>query len=573
VIAGAAAFVAAQGALLLAARGLLARVRTGNDHVDLVLLLLLRLGLMSAVVLAAGLLGGLGPLPLGAAGVVGTAIGLAAGLHRTDLGLRMPRAGWTIGALAALVVLRLLLQAWFFAPYTGDVLAYHLPKVAEWVRAGRLTGELGLDNHGSFPAGFELIEVWWTLFWRHDVLIEAAGLEFLALAAASVYSLSRSIGVSEPGAGLAALAAVLSPGLHHQATSCLNDGPTAALFVASAALLVARVPDVLVLLPVGLGLGVKPTFAYAVPGLLLLRHLVRREPMRSGPSTLAPRLVAAGAVTIGLAWYARNLFLFGNPIHPVGTRGLVDEGGTLWIQAGPRLTSLWDNLRALVNVRISDGRNATGALLENVAGWGIAAFACGLPAVLALAPSERPLRRLALAALASLACVLCLAKPDPWCLRFVLFVPAILAVAAARMAETMPRTRVALGFAVVVQFLGTFLPAELPGPAFVKLARQPWATRALFDPMPPGVDPAAVGAFGGNDAESYLLYRPDFGRAVFYLRSPDADALRADLRRAGVAWLYAAPSTASQRKTIEAACSRGFLKRAADRIYRFEDVP
>ena len=41
---------------------------------------------------------------------------------------------------------------------------------------------------------------------------------------------------------------------------------------------------------IGLGIGIKPTFAYALPGLVLLHHLLRRSP----PSPAAhPRRLAA----------------------------------------------------------------------------------------------------------------------------------------------------------------------------------------------------------------------------------------------------------------------------------------
>ncbi|HEX7898093.1 MAG TPA: hypothetical protein VF950_10060, partial [Planctomycetota bacterium] len=151
------AFAAAQAASLLGARALLGLVRTGDGAVDVLQFLLLRLLLISATVLAAGLLGALDVLSLGLFSVVVLALLLAGGAHR---GLRrpsLPAAGPWILAAAAVVALRLLLQVWFFAPHLGDAVAYHLPKIGEWVRAGAFTREMGLHPHVSFPAGFELI--------------------------------------------------------------------------------------------------------------------------------------------------------------------------------------------------------------------------------------------------------------------------------------------------------------------------------------------------------------------------------------------------------------------------------
>src|SRR6185436_10496080 len=103
---------------------------------------------------------------------------------------------------------------WFFAPYTTDVLSYHLPKMAEWVRSGTLFGERGVDDHATFPAGFELVEAWWVLFLHHDVLIEMAGVEFLLLAFASTSALGSGLSLTPAQGRWAGLITLLSPGLY-----------------------------------------------------------------------------------------------------------------------------------------------------------------------------------------------------------------------------------------------------------------------------------------------------------------------------------------------------------------------
>src|SRR5207244_3087828 len=138
------------------------------------------------------------------------------------------------------IAARLLLQVWFFAPMVGDALTYHLPKVAEWVGSGRMTRELGPDPRAAFPAGFELVEAWCCVFLHHDALIEMAGVEFLALAFAATYALGRRLGLEERPSVLAAFLYALTPGLHFQATGCMNDGPVAALIVGGGALLFLR---------------------------------------------------------------------------------------------------------------------------------------------------------------------------------------------------------------------------------------------------------------------------------------------------------------------------------------------
>src|SRR6185436_7230100 len=155
-ILGALAMVVANGATLLGARAILARIGTGRPAPDAVLFLVLRLLLISAAVVLAGLTRTLHPWGLGLAGTAACAVLLARGAHRNlPRILPFPWSPW-LTAVAALVLVRVLLQVWFFAPAFGDVLSYHLPKVAEWVRAGAFTREMGSDPRVPFPAGFEL---------------------------------------------------------------------------------------------------------------------------------------------------------------------------------------------------------------------------------------------------------------------------------------------------------------------------------------------------------------------------------------------------------------------------------
>src|SRR5204863_2985827 len=135
---------------------------------------------------------------------VALALLLLRGAHR-----RFPRPaavdmGRWLATLLGIVALRLLLQVYFFSPHMGDAVAYHLPKLGEWIRAGGFTREMGLHPHTTFPAGFELVEAWWVVFPRHDLLIEMAGVEFLALAFSATYALARWLGWGQRTSFLAA---------------------------------------------------------------------------------------------------------------------------------------------------------------------------------------------------------------------------------------------------------------------------------------------------------------------------------------------------------------------------------
>lgn len=519
-------FALAQAASVLGARALLRRVRTGDRAVDLLQLLLLRLLLVTGTVLTAGLVGALDPVSLGLAASAALVVLVAAGAHRGLGRFDLPDAGPWILAAAAFVAVRLALQVWYFAPHLGDAVAYHLPKVAEWVRHGAFTREMGLHPHVTFPAGFELVETWWVVFLRHDVLLEAAGVEFVVLAASAVYVLARRTGLGERAASLASLVFVLTPGFHLSATSGLNDAPAAALTLATAGLVAARAPWASVVVAAALGLGVKPTAGFALPGLVLLAWMLRsdRRPA-SGPAWT----LAGAAAAVGVFWYARNAAWFGNPFHPLGTPGIDNP---VAVQLGPRPASLFANLRDLLSSRLLDPAAAAGANVDHGAGWGPAAVAVGSVGLL-IGLRDRPfLRPLAASFAVSLLTTLLFVQNDPWCLKYAFFFPALLAVAAAGWAEQARPAGVLTALALAVCAAGTMLPYDLPTADFLRLAEQPVSTRSALgfwaDPVPDD----AVGCRGGYDVRSYLLYRPDFSRTVVYLRGAEAE---------GPAHLYGTP--------------------------------
>lgn len=565
-IAGLAALLVANAALLLAARAVARRIATGLPSVDVLTFLLVRLALLSSVVLLAGMSRLLSPLPLAVAGAATGALLIARGEHRGIFRLRRFDAPPLLLALAAFVALRLLFDVWFFAPHVGDALAYHLPKVAEWVRAGGFVREMGLHPHVSFPAGFELIETWWVVFLRHDVLIEMAGLEFLVLAFASVHALARRVGLEDRWAFLAGLIYVLTPGLHWSALSCLNDAPVAALVTATAALAAWRAPASLLLMSVGMGVGIKATFAYALPGVCLLGYLMRRDD-RPAWGRPAPA-VALGAIGlgIGLFWFARNLVWYGNPVFPVGSAGYGAD--PVAVQVGPVLGSLGSNLADLFGVRVYDRQGASGANLMHSAGWGAVAFACGAAGILPSQHRGAGIGRLAvsfgLGLLSTLVCVI----HDPWSLKYALFFPAVLAIGAANLARTIPETRLFVAAALLLNLASTFLPADLPPQRFRALAAQEWRLRSIWGTSEPQVQDGPIACLGGYTAPAYLLYGPSFDRSVRYLRSATADRMLQELRESGAVLLFASPRDDQQTAFLDQSVRTGSLTRLGGRLYR-----
>jgi hypothetical protein len=539
VILGVLAFLAANLAILLAASLLLARIRTGLPAVDALLFYLLRMLLISAAIVAAGLAHLLRPIPLGMAGLAASLVLLSRGAHRALPRLELPSWNRALVAFAALMGLRLLLQAWWFAPSAGDAVFYHLPKIAEWVRAGGFTREMSDNFRVYFPSGFELVETWWVVFFHHDVLIEMAGVEFLLLGCMGVYSLARTLAYGPSVALAAALLYGLTPGLYLQATSTLNDGVAAALVVATAALVLARVPLPLVVMAAGLGMGIKPTYLYAAPGLGVLYALVRHEPGLPARDRRGAAMLACLSVGVGAFWYLRNLVWFGNPVYPMGTplvRGLQ--------QLGPSLGSLRENLKGLVDVKLYDRTWPLGAIHSGTANWGAAAFACGMPSLLGLLRESAPIRRLTLALGVSLLTVCTLVIFDQWNARFLLFFPALPALALARVASEHRLTAALAGLAVCLEVAATCLPAEVPPARLASWARSGWRERSARPAAPPGAREEPVGCAGEEWPAPYFLYGPDFSRRVVYLRERTLPDLLARLTQEGVRTIYVTPRRA-----------------------------
>jgi hypothetical protein len=562
--------IVAQASVFLASHVLWRKVRCGEPVLDVVQFLLIRLLLISALVVAAGVTGFLAPLPLGLLGAAGLAVMLATGQH-----LHVQRAPWPpIGratlALLILLGVRLLLQVWFYAPFVGDVHAYHLPKVAEWVRAGGFTREMGLDPCVTFPSGFELVETWWVVFLHHDVLIEMAGVEFAVLAFAAVAALARRVGLSPAAAALSGGLYLLTPLFAMQATGCLNDAPAAAVVLSLFALAFARVHPVALLLPLALGTGIKGTVIYALPGIALVAWLQRKEaPLRPSSVRWAFSL-AVLAAAIGGYWYFRNWLWFGNPTHPMTKDGF-DLGG-VHVQAGIQWSSLSRNLLELLGDRIYDHHSSYQADCYREAGWGLVVFSVGMLGLILGAREDRGLRVLGGAFALSLISVFTLVSFDGWYGRFVLFFPAVACIAAARLGERSRPIAALVAAGAVLQFGATLVAADTTGPRMMALMSQPWRQRSaepwlVKDALPPS-EPVAV--YSTMRSVSYMYYRADFSRNVVYLRVRNAAEMKEEMARRGVRYVYIDVSSPHRKADVQAMVDAGRLRLLTGQLYRLE---
>ena len=558
--------ILANAGILLGSRKLLDRFGSGHAATDVALFLLFRLLLISLAVLATGALGLFRPWVLGVGGALAAAALAAAGVHRSFLPLwKIPNdpAVWLLGALAA----RLGIHAWIAYPFLGDVLSYHLPKVAEWVIRGTIFVDLGPDPRSWFPAGMELLDAWWVVFLRHDVLIEMAGIEVLALGAASTCALASRLGLPASTALLAASLFGTVPAIMVQSVFAANDAAVASMVITVAALAVGRVHPALILAAAGLGIGIKATFAFATPGLLLLWFWARR----SGPAPAPGRAVwavAAAGLLLGGVWYARNAVVHGNPLYPAGSAALVIGNQTLLQRLQPSSSRLTKNLGDL-DAHLLDRRGAVGGQLQNIVGWGAVAVAFGLVGLLAAVRASAEWRLVAAGFALSCLSVLALAEHDKWVFRFILFVPALLAVAAARLVDEVPLLRIPVVMLTILTLGATFFTEDFSIDAVTASARNDWRHRTAAPELSvPDVPYPRVGCFGGIASQSYLLYRPDFSRDVVYLRPTSPENLIETMERNNLPALYF-------RLPYDRRGGRELLDRAvrSGRLRRLEESP
>jgi len=442
-----------------------------------------------------------------------------------------------------------------FPPHLGDATNYYLPKIAEWVRAGQFTREMGAHPHVTFPAGFELVETWWVVFIHHDVLIEMAGVEFLLLGVTATAALARSLGLQERSAFVAAILYGLTPGLNLAATSCTNDLPAASIIVTAFAFVLGRLPLGWTIFALGVGIGIKPTVGYGMPGIVLLSWLLRKEEAPREYPRSCVSIAAAVGIVLGSFWYIRNMVWFGNPFYPVCSR---DRALFPPPQFGPRAASLLGNVRDLVDSRIWDP-HAYGALVDDSAGWGPVGIGCGLLALLLWALEAPPARAVAVSFLLSLCSILFLSIHDPWSMKYVFFFPAILSVAVAREMERSTAMVPLVVAGTLISFLTTMSPYDLPRVELARLEEQSWRERSVLDSHTLISLEPSVALFGGIQERAYLLYGPDFSRRVIYCRPKNLKELVVGMQKEGVSLLLAQPATEEQAHLLEEAIEQGEL--------------
>jgi len=234
-------------------------------------------------------------------------------------------AGVTVGFLAVLGVQQ---------PAIGfDGLLYHLGVPAAWAGDGQLASlppvATGLPVE-AYPVGVEVVVGLLVAVTGATVTSMVVAPLALGVAVVAVWSLTRSLGGSEPAAWGAVASTVAALPFLSQGAAIATDLPAAALMGAGAALVVGAAttgrregagPQVagLLLGLVGLllALGIKTSAACGGLLFLLLAWPARRQivaALRARPWWFALLGLAAAC---GLVWLARNLVLHGHPAWPL----------------------------------------------------------------------------------------------------------------------------------------------------------------------------------------------------------------------------------------------------------------
>lgn len=607
-------------ALLVPTALLWRRLRPGSPSLDAPVFVFLHALVLSTLVMVLGLAGLLRPLPafvasLLAAVVLGTwrSRELARTVRAATLRLRSVAAperptgaDAVLLAFACFLGLRIAAHVWWLPPYVRDTLSYHLPKVAEWIRAGALVVFETPIDRTYWPGGFELLQAWSALFPHHDFAIELAGVGYWVLACLAVGSLARTLGLSVRDSRAAALVYGATPACLQHATTCKNDLPIAAL----ALLLFALVLDgherwtrprrrlLLIASILAVGAGTKPTLVFVLPGVAFMalggalrrrsiRGFLAREVGAPGP-VAAACLLATGGLLAGY-WFLRNGLLFGNPFHPAEPRifgeYLFGAPASDWERQGVFLSSnaFVENARAFVSQKIFD-REAFHFSLTDMTGWGWFAFACGWPAVVVGISLSTRFRWLVGGFLVSLATVLASVVSDPWHMRFALWFPAVFAIGFFLVLRRLPtrRGRAALGslaaVCIVLNLLGSLdvgglAPADWSRMAGLPLGERSSARLGLFfgtrfqDALDRLPEDEPLGYTTNYNGFIYPLYGPDFTRDVRYVPLSDDSDLAREMKERGVRWLFASLPPPEAQRAIIAAGRAGTIRRAGEELF------
>jgi hypothetical protein len=452
--------------------------RSGRRSLDLAILVFLWIFYTTCSLMLFGLLGWLTGGALGISSLLVLLILLSFKPCRTRLGQFL--SSWTIfarelrrwwrdhprwlkllvGVATVFGLVRFAFLIWALPPFIWDSLVYHLTNVGQWIHQGRIELFLTSSERVYSPANYEVFATWFGVFIHHDLVIEASGLPAYLLGGLSVFAITRGLGGRQQAATVATIAYLSAPAFLFAVTNTKNDPYVAGVYLLCVAILLNIFPitnDTTTKKPVGMfmifiasvlfALGTKTYMAHIFTGLVFLgvvefirnrasdrmaslRQKITAEMADSG--TYAKWIflgLLVSAMFLGSYWYLRNLSLKGTPFYPYsvrveGTTMLEGEGNTFDLSP----ENFYYNLQAFAS-KFGDKQYRIVPDLSNTTGWGWVIYGMGLVACI-WAMAVLPRFRLVFVAFLMSFLFIAISLPrSPWNLRYVIWIPAVFAVA------------------------------------------------------------------------------------------------------------------------------------------------
>jgi hypothetical protein len=284
----------------------------------------------------------------------------------------------------------LVVALWFclinllFPPHVWDVLTYHLPNVAEWVRHHRIfeiTTPVARSN--ALPMGFEVLLAYVGVFFNDDLYLRFVETAFGLLACPVAYGIFHEIMPAARHTGMRvimALAFFCTPAILFQLNASRNDLSINILYLFTLyfCLISWRTQSTRLMLPggiaAGLAFGMKPTAVLSLSPILL-GYTVAMVRVRGLRRTLVGALPVAGfGLLVGAPWYIKNLIVYGHPTRAIS--GAV--GNTfVWLNTSTLAANLHDAYG-----KVLDNVGAFSSDTNKISGYGPFFYAFTLPLLL-----------------------------------------------------------------------------------------------------------------------------------------------------------------------------------------------